>query len=357
MTVNIENGQDIIDILSDGFVTCLKIQKPVAADWYDYAGSAGKYYSLTTDFEPVAKKFNEVLIKGNDTAILQAVADFLNLFNSGEYTVVVSREKRTDYQLHYEYGTAHNSKHFTYGYYNPGGDNLMFTQLHSAINKKRVKEYEESIFYGQRPKAVVFQAYFNDRGTYADGSTWMNTVDSPMFILDGHHKLLAYQNLGIDPELVIITKERMAKVEFAKYKQELFFEYEYFLTDHCRQHIISHIPKLLTGDTPAAKNYNLQLDKYLSSPGRIETEVLELLKTAAVSDEKASLNWFYERLEAIKAKDFEKGNLWLQYFEHTNEYPKGIWNGISIKSQADFADWVIKMFGKSIDEIKNNLQP
>ncbi|MGG9963126.1 hypothetical protein [Ferruginibacter sp. SUN106] len=355
MTVNIENGQDIIDILSDGFVTCLKIQKPVAADWYDCAGSAGKYYSLTTDFEPVTKKFNEVLIKGDDTAILDTMAEFLKLFNSGEYTIVISRDKRTDYELHYEYGTAGNSKQFTYGYYNPGGENLMFTQLHSAINKKRVKEYEESIFYGGRPKAVVFQAYFNERGTYADGSTWMNTVDSPMFILDGHHKLLAYQNLNIDPELVIITKERMAKAEFAKYKEELFFEYEYFLTDHCKQHIISHIPKLLIDNTTSTKNYNLQLDKYLSSPGRIETNVLELLKTASTSNEKSSRNWFIERLDAIKGKNFEKENLWLQYFEHTNEYPKGIWKGMPIKSQADIADWVIKMFGKSIDEIKNNL--
>ena len=58
MTINIKNGQHIIDILSDGFVSCLKIRKPIAVDWYDGAGSSGKYFAFTTNYKPIAKQFN-----------------------------------------------------------------------------------------------------------------------------------------------------------------------------------------------------------------------------------------------------------------------------------------------------------
>jgi len=355
MTVNIENGQNIIDIKSDGFVTCLKVRKPIAVDWYDCSGSAGKYFSFTNDFESIAKCFNDVLTIGNDEEIIASISDFLKLFNSGQYSIFIDRNRSADSELHFEYSQSNSSNNFDYGYYNPSGENLMFTQLYSNINKDKVKEYEELILKGQRPKAVVFQAFFNDYGTYDDGSKWMRSVDSPMFILDGHHKLLAYKNLNINSEFVLITKERIGKEEFIKSKENLFFEFEYFLTERLKLHIISHNPKLLTDNSISTKNYNHYLDKYLVSTKSIETEILKIFKIASNSNELKELNWLLDRIEIIGKRDFEKNKMWLHFNESTEQYPNGVWNAIEINSPRDLHDWIKKMFDKTLDELKNNI--
>lgn len=351
MTVNIENGENIIDILSDGFVTCLKLRKPVAVDWYDCAGSAGKYFACTTDYEPIAKQFNEILISGSDEEILNSISEFLKLFSSGQYSIFVDRNKRSEYELHYKYGKDENPEKHLYSYYNPSGENLMFTQSKNKINNEVIKHYEKLILNGVRPKAVLFQAFFSDSGTYDDGSKWMSSVDSPMFILDGHHKLLAYKNLDIDPEFVLILKERIGQEEFSKNKTSLYFEFEYFLIDQSKQHILSHTPQLLVDNI----EYNLQFDNYLSKTRRIETNVLMLFKNALISNDKNKVHWLSDRLKVLELRNFETNNMWLNYHEITEKYPKGIWNGMEIKSKSDFNKWTIKIFGKTIQDIKNNI--
>lgn len=351
MTVNIEIGENIIDILSDGFVTCLKIRKPVAVDWYDCAGSAGKYFACTTDYELIAIQFNDILITGSDEEILNSISEFLKLFSSGQYSVFVDRNKRIEYELHYEYQKVENFENYFYDYYNPSGENVMFTQSKNKINNEVIKNYEKLILSGLRPKAVLFQAFFNDSGTYDDGSKWISSFDSPKFILDGHHKLLAYKNLNVEPEYVLILKERNGQEEFSKNKTSLYFEYEYFLIDQSKQHILSHTPQLLVDNI----DYNLLFDTYLCKTRRIETEVLILFKNALISNDRKKVNWLLDRLKVLEARNFETNNMWLNYHEISSEYPKGIWNGMEIKSKSDLNKWTVKIFGKSIEDIKNNI--
>mgnify|MGYP001168708426 FL=1 len=351
MTVNIEIGENIIDILSDGFVTCLKIRKPVAVDWYDCAGSVGKYFACTTDYELIAKQFNDILITGSDEEILNSISEFLKLFSSGQYSVFVDRNKRIEYELHYEYQKVENFENYFYDYYNPSGENVMFTQSKNKINNEVIKNYEKLILSGLRPKAVLFQAFFNDSGTYDDGSKWMSSFDSPKFILDGHHKLLAYKNLNVEPEYVLILKERIGQEEFSKNKTSLYFEYEYFLIDQSKQHILSHTPQLLVDNI----DYNLQFDTYLCKTRRIETEVLILFKNALISNDRKKVKWLLDRLKVLESRNFETNNMWLNYHEISSEYPKGIWNGMEIKSKSDLNKWTVKIFGKSIEDIKNNI--
>jgi hypothetical protein len=348
MTITVPNGQGIIDILSDGFVTCLKIRKPIAADWYDNAGSLGKYFAFTPQYEPITKAFNDVLVNGDDAQILDSIAVFLQLFSPGQYSVYIDRNNRTDYELHFEYSQSDNQSDFSYWYYDPGGANLMFTQPYASIDQGRIKEYETMIANGLRPKAVVFEAHFNIFGTYDDGSNWFSSVDSPMYILDGHHKLLAYKKLNIQPEFVLITKTRIGKDEFAKNADTLYFEFEYFLSDTFKQHVISHTPKLLTDDSISTKTYNLHFDNYLKSTRYVNSEILTLFKEAGNSNEQRKMEWLQERLAVIKERDFEGSRLWLSHFEITAQHPHGGWYGMDIKSPADVTEWIIKMFGKSI---------
>src|SRR4051812_23637567 len=104
MRVSVEKGEDIINIISDGFVTCLKIHQPVVADWADCSGSIGRYYTISG--QPEQRKnelvghLNQVLIQGNDEQILSQIPPFLNLFASGEYLVSIQKRTHRSYTLY-----------------------------------------------------------------------------------------------------------------------------------------------------------------------------------------------------------------------------------------------------------------
>jgi hypothetical protein len=360
MKIQIESGQDLIDILSDGFVTCLKIRKPIAVDWYDCAGSVGKYFAMTPMFERLveSQKINQVLVNGNDNEILKAIKEFLQLFASGEYDITIDRHKRIGHeidQIHSEYRRSDDSNFYDYHYYNSESDNLMFTQPISYISIDKVKYYENIISNGDRPKPLVFHAYFSDTGTYEDGSRWQRSLDSPLFVLDGHHKLIAYKNLGINPELVIISRETVGKKEFENHKDKLYFEYEYFLSESAKQHIISHIPLLKIDNSHSSIEYNRSFDLYLLNSNKIEPEVLDLFKRAYISNNNEQLVWLVKKLELIKSTIENGTNRWLNYNEFSKEYGYEIYNGMNIVSKEDFDTWIVKMFGRTIGEIKSNI--
>lgn len=71
---------------------------------------------------------------------------------------------------------------------------LYATQPMQAVDKDRVAFFENAIRNGARPFAVIFNASYDKKD-----------FDSPNFILDGHHKLLAYYALKIYPPLAVIT--------------------------------------------------------------------------------------------------------------------------------------------------------
>jgi hypothetical protein len=346
MTIKIENGRGHIDISSDGFTTCLKIKKPVALDWYDCAGSSGKYFAFTSNYEKPALQFNEVLTNGNDDQILKTISEFLQLFASGQYKISIETGKK-DNEIHFQYKEGGNAN-FSYSYYNPAGENLMFTQSAERINTDSVKYYENLILNQIKPKALVFQAFFKDQGTYKDGSRWVHYLDSPMFILDGHHKLLAYKNLNLFPELVVITKETEGKIEFTK-NEDLYFDYEFMLTDDLKQHIISHAPRMITGNTDKARQYNMQFDNCLKQQSRLGTDILALFKKAYQSKEPHAIKWLISKLDILNNR---QPDFYLHYLEKTAEYPNGIWRPVNIRTHNDLNTWAERMFGENYDQIK-----
>src|SRR6185436_2786084 len=123
-------------------------------------------------------------------------------------------------------------------------------------DKARVDHYVELIQNGARPKAIVLHSEFMDTGIYPDGSKWASSVDSALYILDGHHKFLAYSQLGINPEFVLIEKHLTGEEEFAKHRDNLYFQMEWFLDDHSKKHIISHTTKILFGANQKKIVYN-----------------------------------------------------------------------------------------------------
>ena len=93
------------------------------------------------------------------------------------------------------YGQITLLEYTTDGIY-PGFQTLYATQPSTSINQERVKHFEEQIKSGEYPFAIIINAYSALTDNY-----------SANFILDGHHKLLAYANLGIYPPIALITRQ------------------------------------------------------------------------------------------------------------------------------------------------------
>lgn len=87
--IQIDNGQNIIDIYFDGFASCLIIKKALAVNWPDCCGSVGEYYSISDysieERNFYTKKLNNILSEGSESEQIEIIKDFLNLFANGKY--------------------------------------------------------------------------------------------------------------------------------------------------------------------------------------------------------------------------------------------------------------------------------
>lgn len=342
-TFEINSGKNIIDISFDGLVLCLKISKTIIADFYDDEGSGtmGRYFVLNSDYErdKYTKNINDVLIYGTDEIILEKIIDFLNLFNSGIYCVY-TRELNLDYyKIHYDYYNVtdtfyHNS--YSMDYYN-----IMFTQPYKNISKERVDYYKDLIKSGYKPRVLIIN--HNNLGGFA------NDYIQTEFILDGHHKLLAYYELGIPCNFVCIVKESM---EDEIYKKNLFNSYSYFLTEDLKAQIIRNNPKMYIENSEESIKYNIEFDKYLRTfQNYISEDIIRFIYKSIFSSDIEEQKWGLSKLRIIEKRDFsaEKTilfeiidkNLSLSYCE--------------IKSKEEFNYYILKTFGKSLDDIEKNI--
>ncbi len=232
--IHISNGQGIIDIICDGFVICLKIKRPVALDWDDCSGSICRYYKATPHSRSVSQQLTNTLIYGSQEEILNGLKDFMQLFRSGTYKIWMEPNDGTYLPDQHPQAINDNSLNL-YLYYPHTDDNLMFTQDRETLDEERIAWYEQLIQQGVRPKALAFKASLYD----PEQPRFVLYSFSPMFVLDGHHKLTAYQRLGIPPELIIIERETNIVEEKELYKdRDMLKEYDYFLSTDQRNHIL-----------------------------------------------------------------------------------------------------------------------
>lgn len=344
-TIIIENGKNIIDIIDDGFVTCLKIRKPIAIYcWYYCEENSCNYFLLNTDHERIDNlySFNETLVNGNDEEIKNEINLFLNIFASGKYKISFDNGLITnneDYsELNMNYININGSSIYSYSYCNSETYSMMFTQPYSYISQKKVNYYREIIKNGGRPKIITFE------------NTIKNIYDNTIFILDGHHKALAYFSLKIPAETISIVK--LDKEEDDNIKNSLYSEYEYLLTDFYKHHIISNNPKLLLDNSSTSIKYNDDFDKYLKTFDKyISGDIIRLIYKSFISTNIEEQKWGLRKLRIIEKRDFftEKIILWNVVDEHLSL------QACEIKSNEEFDSYILRTFGKSLDNIEKNI--
>ena len=257
MNFKIENGTDICSIGLSDIGSYIRFNYPLTIVWNDCRGSVGKYFCVLPYNEEyrttVQNRVNENLnldFTENIASLYNILTPLFPLFKNGKYILQFYNNKNKEF---FEYKSSHDkfeksryydlevvfpseitninstseviknhkqflkeikkSKEFypsnlldysTDGIY-PGFDSLYATQPMDNIDQSRVEYFKTKIRGGERPFAIIFNAYFDEKDYVSSN-----------FILDGHHKLIAYEKLGIYPPLATITyrPENMNDVEF-----------------------------------------------------------------------------------------------------------------------------------------------
>jgi len=245
MNFNITDGLNIIAIgLNEDGASYFRFNTPCSMVWYDNHGSAGKYLTVMpydqSERNAIQKQINESLFENFNNRIEDLYAilkPLLPLLQNGEYNLAYTDGTRKSY---YYSGSGENAKQHEMGWnvlfgsfteqakmnlkiqefkayqkthnreerrydltdfttmdiYDSGGTYVYYaTRPESEIDQQRVSYFKERIKNGDRPFAIIIQANCTNADLYSES-----------FILDGHHKLLAYQNLGINPPLVHLTR-------------------------------------------------------------------------------------------------------------------------------------------------------
>jgi len=246
MKFTIENGTNICSIGLSDIGSYIKFNYPLTVVWSDNRGSVGKYFCVlpyneeyrTTFKNKINENLNQDFTEDIE-GLHEILKPLLPIFKNGDYNLsfylnkekeffqyqtssdnfskthfyeleVVFAQKTTDLYNIEKVKSEHKSflkkneiskkyypsdilEYSTDGIYT-GWQSFFATQPIENIDQNRVKYFEEKINDGERPFAIIFNACLAPED-----------FDSSYFILDGHHKLLAYQNLGLYPPIALIT--------------------------------------------------------------------------------------------------------------------------------------------------------
>ncbi|MFK7936535.1 MAG: hypothetical protein AB8G22_23675 [Saprospiraceae bacterium] len=246
MIFKIENGTNLCSIGVSEIGSYFRFQYPITTVWYDCGGSVAKYFCTLPYNETYRKSVEQRIADGlendysdNIEGLFEILEPLFPVFKNGEYRLsfysniqqeffqywtslddgknvhyypleVLFAHHITDISnienLEYEHKEFLRKNAISKRYYAsnildystsiiyPGHESFYATQPFDEIDQSRVKYFEEVIKNGKRPFAILFNAHI-----YPDD------YSSAYYILDGHHKLLAYKNLGLYPPLVILT--------------------------------------------------------------------------------------------------------------------------------------------------------
>ncbi len=324
--VEVKNGQAVIDIISDHFASALIIEKAVAVIWPDCAGSIGEYYAVSRENYDKQKELTANLIQsltsGSDQELFSAVTVFLDLFANGRYNLIIgavdvfSAQTVHDSKVTYAAGVDENEV-FTYNLYNYGyGEVLLFSRSINTIDQNRVNEYLEIINSGNRPKIILF-------------------TDSALehsYVIDGHHKLLAYEELGITAPAVIIKKSQSSEKSYKNIVPQLLDILKPVEAMHILQSN-SSISEIEVYLLPKITSY---LDDILTNQKSIGTTIHRLLYNTYHSTDKEIKTWTDERLLVLCGNKYKGNGQFLYYTDNEKKYH---FKRFYIENDDDFRQW------------------
>ncbi len=197
MEIEIKNGKGIIRLRHrnefNQQVFYIK-NDAIALDVHDGGGTMGRYFFLSGNINRniVIEDINRAMNNG-EVSDLNEISDIipslLELFENGFYKISLG-----DFWRMFQ---RYVLMHIDFDHYYPPESLICFTQSETTINNARIEYYKRIIESGKRPIVILTDA------EYSEGNQLLETH---FFIVDGHHKILAYNQLGIEPRVLSITR-------------------------------------------------------------------------------------------------------------------------------------------------------
>lgn len=187
--IDISNKYGIIDIKGDNQESVLYLNSlPIQYTWYAEVGSTWRYHiAKGVDKRSWGESMfaSEILKKGitSKTEFDNLVYYYSQFLKTGQYEFGI-------YDLHEHYDLIQlpeGNEFQSFDYYG-GCPDLIPTQDH--YQGETIIEYKQIIQNGIKPTMVIFHV----------------AESHILFILDGHHKFLAYGQLKLKPRAMIISK-------------------------------------------------------------------------------------------------------------------------------------------------------
>ena len=309
--MQLTNPNSIIKIRFDGFLSCLIIEKPRVIDWPDFGGSVARYYLNLPYSKPEIESLKAIEEKLSSIRSIQELKDagFLNLLETGEYDIELWEDKPADLRFNNNLansngiihrwqkeiiGTHRSSKPFPIESFYPYGRQLMFTRPFETLDLERVKHYENLIQSGERPLAITIRVKNVEQ---KDEDSDQNYEDNTCkYILDGHHKLVAYKNLKINPSYFVISRLNRGLTD--KFDESYLPHLNDYLFYYQIEHIVTNCLEIIH-KAPGTTKY---IDEILQNAPRIEDSMVRMIYRNVLDyyqTDRVKRNWFKDRLNVL----------------------------------------------------------
>lgn len=327
-SVEVEDGQGIIRLINDDQSTALIIEKPIAMNWPDCRGSIGEYYAVSSfpaqQRETSTRQLDEVLISGSNIKVLESIEEFLKLFENGTYKIHLGKiEDEDDVIFDRNSKTRPENKEWFAANFYPSNEGWIYlaTRTEDSINIDRVAFYEDLIRKGLRPRVIVYIHHL-----YHDYNS------SNYYIIDGHHKFKAYNNLKIEPAAVYISKDCYEE----KMSKEMLLAALSILNPNAFRHYLrnfseENLPALLPIEVTN------ELDKLLRTEKDIDTGIIANIRKAYTDP--LTKKWADERLSALQTNKYINKGFHLSFLQTLPQYSYTVWGHFPIYGNKDFEHW------------------
>jgi hypothetical protein len=220
--------------------------------------------------------------------------------------------------------TVADADKFDYhGFDYSGEEPYLFSRSYHSIDQNRVAEYVKLISAGARPKVVTYHHYYYDSPT------------SPHYIIDGHHKLLAYMQLRVPAPAISITKD----YESVKIVGNITPQ----ITGAVKRIELKHIlvNNENTGDVSIYMDEELTpvIDEIFQEDSHIGSDLLTVLHTTWHSGDARQHDWAEKRLDALAQNKNIGSKFGLYYKFKSPDFPHAGWGPFLIGNTADFENW------------------
>ena len=286
----VRNGKGLIRLVTDDWSEALVIEKAVAVKWPDCGGSIAEYFALTpypsAKQQELAAAIEAGLAATDEQEVLDGVGGFLELFENATYSVRLRSFSRP-YILIFDHvdpltGRAEPGSRFMANCYPEDLPTFVFTRSMDSVDRDRVAHYAKLIGGGARPRALVYRLESEN----------CETAD---FILDGHHKALAYDQLGLELPVVHIACTSARPVP----QREQHAHVRTLLDPEAIEHLTYWHPNDTVDNGNLEPVFTGILDRILSSRDDFFIRIPELLMKAYHDGDAAQRAWAEARIAVV----------------------------------------------------------